>query len=127
MRSKKVRIAGFFLNEAHPYSKKRTIKIVHVVGVLVIMAVVVLAIGSYFDRTAAHEREVAEAAKAAARGTSQTGVGLGQAAAESNHSYLDNSVPGYGNSKRGGNRQYNASQLIKRGGGFGDVLPMGTL
>jgi hypothetical protein len=128
MPSKRERVASFFLNEANPYSKKRTFKIWHLAGVLAALAVAVMAVGSYLDNRAKREHATLEAAKAAARNVIQLAASGGSSPSAKTQGYVDNFVPeNGGRSPRAGNRQYNASQLIKRGGGFVDVLPMGSV
>lgn len=124
---KKPKMADFFLSEAHPYSKKRSIKLVHVLLVLGAVAAIVMIIGTYFDNKAKHEQEVAEAARAAARSANPQASG----GSESSHVASDNSYVGlqspYGRTAGRGGRERSASQIIKRGEAAGDVLPMGTL
>ena len=123
---KKPNIADFFLTEAHPYSKKRSVKLLHVGVVLAAMAVIVLAIGTYFEDKAKHDHEVAQAAKEAEKSATPQGSGNQSAPSASDQSYLNLSSGGARSIGRGGARQLNASQIIKRGESSGDVLPMGT-
>ncbi len=121
---KNVNVADFFLNEAHPYSKKRSIKMWHVCSVLGVLAVLVMIAGTYFENRAQHEREVAQAQKEAERNATDKEGGKTQTSS----AYLDlQAGSGQRFASRGTSRQNSASQIVRRGDSPGDVLPMGTL
>jgi type IV secretory pathway VirB10-like protein len=121
---KKEKVADFFLDEAHPYSKKRSIKGVHVITVFGVLVLLVLGVGSYLDAKANAERAQEQARKDAERNSKVAA----QVAIESNANkgFLEtlSSPLSNGTVKQ---REYSASQLIKRGNSVSDVLPMGTL
>lgn len=125
---KKPKMADFFLTEAHPYSKKRSIKLVHVLLVLGTVAAIVMIIGTYLDNKAKHEQEVADAARAAAHSANPQASGRGSASSQvaSDNSYVG-LQSAYGRASGRSGRERSASQIIKRGEAAGDVLPMGTL
>lgn len=128
---KKEKVAGFFLNEANPYSQKRSIKGSHVGFVFLALVVMVLGLGSYFDAKRAKEHQVSEAKKAAEDASKMSGVGAAANSSQSDqYVSLKSSYSGIGGSNTGGGglggRQYAASQIIKRGSSPYDVLPIGT-
>lgn len=123
---KKVKVADFFLNEAHPYSKKRSIKVGQVVVAFAFLAGLVLLLGSYFESKARHEHEVEQAAKEAQANSTPKG-GTPNQQSPQDDGYV--SVHSGGSGFRGGGargRQLGASQIIKRGEYSGDALPIGS-
>ena len=124
---KKAQVADFFLNEAHPYSKKRSIKTAHVLGVLGGSALLVLVTGTLLENRAARDRQIAAAAQDAAR----------QAQLDRHPEPSKTDDPSYVNlyaatpaRPRGGGsaigfREHSASQIIK-GDITGGGLPMGS-
>ncbi len=121
---KKSKVADFFLSEAHPYSKKRSIKGWHVLFVFGVSAVLVMVIGTFLDDKSQHDRAAAQAAKEADRNAGpQAG---NRPTSTPDQSFLD-LHSGSGKSVSRAQRQNTASQIIKRGGSSADVLPMGTL
>lgn len=122
---KKSRVADFFLNEENPYSKKRTIKMIHVVGVLGFLALGVLILGSVFEK---RDNELRVAAEVAKETKASTSTPAGAATAQ-NSGYV--SLPTKfgsmgGPSSGSGRRQASASQIIQRGESSADTLPIGT-
>src|SRR5579863_9257415 len=85
---KKTNVGDFFLNEAHPYSKKRTISLLHVLLVLGGLAVVVLVAGSVLEKRAVEERAQAQAAKEAKANTNIPGATPSSAPPNTNKDYL---------------------------------------
>lgn len=126
---KRTQVADFFLNEEHVYSKKRTIKMKHVVGVLIALAVAVLALGSYYDDKAKHEVALKEA-KSEIKDSAEVHAGSSAASppASSSGGYLSlaSSLGGLPASRGSQSRNRNASQIIKRGENAADVLPIGS-
>lgn len=127
---KREKVAGFFLNEANPYSQKRSIKTSHVGFVFLALVFLVLGLGSYFDAKSAKEHQVSEAKKAAEDASKMSGANSGANASQSDqYVSLKSSYSGVGANHGGGGfggRQYAASQIIQRGSSPYDVLPIGT-
>jgi type IV secretory pathway VirB10-like protein len=125
---KKDQVADFFLNEEHVYSKKRTIKLKHVIGVLGILGVLVFLLGSYYDEKAKREFVTSEAKKEVNSATNVPNTNQAISTPPAN-GYL--SLPssftklGAGGNRPGG-RDRSATQIIKRGENSSDVLPMGS-
>ena len=130
---KKGQVANFFLNQKNPYSKKRTIKLSHVGGVLGALAVFVMLLGNYYDNKAKVEREKAEAANQANRSTSVSGYTQGsiQTANATGSMGFSSILPGLGSSRSGGGsgnsqNRASASQIIARGTSNSDAFPIGS-
>ncbi len=126
---KKSDVGDFFLNEAHPYSKTRTIKFQHVAVAIGGLALIVLMVGSVFDKRAQHEQEVAQAAKDAKNSSSVEGAQSGtksQSAPNNQSAFISLQANTGVHSIGGSGRQFSASQIIQRGGSAADVLPIGT-
>lgn len=127
---KRSQVADFFLNEEHVYSKKRTIKMKHVVGVLVGLAVTVFILGAYYDEKAKREQTISDAQKEVKN--SSTPPSSAEAAAPTTPSqggYLSLSSSFSGTSARAGRTpapSKNATQIIQRGQNSADVLPLGS-
>ena len=122
---KREKIADFFLSEANPYSKKRSIKMWHVFSVLGVLVIFVMAAGTYFENQAQHERDVAQAQKEAQRNATPKDGGTAPQA-PSDKGYMDLQA-GFSARSHGSPKQNSASQIVKRGESSGDVLPMGSL
>jgi type IV secretory pathway VirB10-like protein len=125
-RTKKV--ADFFLNEANPYSKKRSIKGWHVAGFFIVLAIVVLIVGSVLDEREQHRRQVEQAKLDAERAAKVVGgAPVNNGGSSQGDGYVD-PPKGQGSANQGSskNRNFSASQLIKSGDSVSDVLPMGT-
>lgn len=125
---KRVKVADFFLNEANPYSKKRSIKFVHVGIFIGAMVVAVMLMGTYFDTRSQREREAVRAAKDAQANTIPEGAAARSTAAQDNSYETIHSgwFGGLGGKHGGSARERSATQIIKRGDASGDLLPMGT-
>ncbi len=127
---KRSQVADFFLNEEHVYSKKRTIKMKHMIGVLVGLAVFVFVLGAYFDEKAMREQSVSDAQKDAKAASTppSSAVTTGSSSTSSQGGYLSLSSAFPGARAGGGPsaRQKNATQIIQRGQNSADVLPMGS-
>lgn len=127
---KKTNAGEFFLNEAHPYSKIRTVKLQHVGIAIAILALVVLGAGAVLEKRTERERAAEQATKEAKNNTSVPGSGTPSgsgAPAPSNQGGYVSLQSSFGGSMGGGSgRQFSASQLIKRGESAADVLPIGT-
>lgn len=126
---KKSEVGEFFLNEAHPYSKKRTIKLSHVAIVISGLTVIVLALGSIFEKRAETEREANKAAKEAKSNSEVPGNApagsRAQGSGSQQNGYLSLQST-YGGRPVSTGRQLTATQIIKRGESAVDVLPVGT-
>ena len=122
---KKDKVASFFLNEANPYSQKRAINGGHVGIILGILVVLVLGVGSYLDSKAKAQREIEEARREAEKNSKVAAQSANAGAASQGFMELPTSSSNRG-AGSGGQRQYSASQIIKRGTSTADVLPMGT-
>lgn len=127
---KKEKVAGFFLNEANPYSQKRSIKGSHVGIVFGVLVVSVMGLGSYFDSKNAKEHDAREAKKVV-EDSSLVSLSQSARASEQSQAYVElkpSSTYGrFSGASVGGSRQNSASQLIKRGESVYDTLPIGTL
>lgn len=122
---KKSQVADFFLNEENPYSKKRTIKAIHVAVVLGVFAVFVLVAGSLLEQKDNEARATIQAAKDA-KSTTSPPPGA-QSTSNDNQGYVSLNAGGMGSRPNmGGQRQVSASQIIKRGESSADTLPIGT-
>lgn len=122
---KKSQVADFFLNEENPYSKKRTIKAIHVAAVLGVFAIFVLIAGSLLEKKDNEARATIQAAKDA-KSTTTPPPGT-QSTSSDNQGYVSLNAGGMGSrSSMGGQRQVSASQIIKRGESSADTLPIGT-
>ena len=124
----KTDVGDFFLNEEHPYSKKRTIKLLHVGFAIGVLATIVLIIGTVLDKRAQREQEEARAAKEVKNnsgipGNAQAGAKPSQSN-QGGHLSLEQNFSTL--SRGGSSRQYNATQIIQRGTSGADVLPIGT-
>ncbi len=129
-KAKKGQIADFFLNEAHPYSKKRSIKTKHVVLVLGSIAILVMVAGTLLENKTEHEREVARAAKEISRSTTVESHPEPPKSDDPSYVSLQNQVQGANRRSGGGGgpgvaRTYSASQIIKTPDGAGNGLPIG--
>lgn len=130
---KKGQVANFFLNQKNPYSKKRTIKLTHVGGVLGALTIFVMLLGNYYDNKAKIEREKAEAAQQAAKSTSVSGYQSASMGTSSSGglSGFSSILPGLGSSRQssgggGSQNRASASQIIARGTSSSDALPIGS-
>lgn len=124
---KRTQMADFFLNEEHVYSKKRTIKIKHVLWVLGGLAVLVFILGSVFDERVKRELAEADAEKEVANTTS-TPVSAAQGTTpQGEYLSLPSSYMSLGGGRPSMQRQRSATQIIRRGENSADVLPMGSL
>lgn len=124
---KRTQVADFFLNEEHVYSKKRTIKIKHVLWVLGGLAVLVFILGSVFDEKARRELAVVNAKKDVASTTSAPASNAqGTASQGGGYLSLPSSYMSLGRSRSSSQRERSATQIIKRGENAADVLPMGS-
>ena len=127
---KRSQVADFFLNEEHVYSKKRTVKMKHVLGVLGGLAVFVFIPGAYFDEKAKREQTVSDAQKdakaASAPPNAAEMAGSSPASSQGGYLSLSGSFPGVTGGGRSAARQRNATQIIQRGQNAADVLPMGS-
>jgi hypothetical protein len=125
---KKEKVADFFLTEANPYSKKRSIKMWHLGAVFIGLVVIVLGVGSYLDSRALHEREVEQFKREAEKSSKQPAQSA-QATSSNDQSYVNmfGGQDARGAGQSGKSRQYSASQIIKRGDNASDVLPIGTV
>lgn len=131
---KKEKVADFFLDEANPYSQKRSIKVAHVGFAFLSLVFIFMGLGSYFDAKNAKEQQVNEAKRAAEDAGKVSGVSATADNAQvGQYVSLQSSYQGTGSSYRGGSggisggRQLSASQIIQRGQSPYDVLPIGTL
>lgn len=124
---KKTNVSEFFLNEAHPYSRKRTIKIQHVGIVFAVLAVLVIGLSTVLEKRGEAERSQSQAAKDAKTGMNVSGNASAQSAHGDQGGYMTLHSTMSGRAGSGGSgRQYSASQIIKRGQSAGDVLPIGS-
>lgn len=122
---KRRQVADFFLNEENPYSKKRTIKAVHVALTLGVFAVFVLIAGSILEQRDNQARVIAQAAKDA-KSTAVPPPGT-QSPSSDNQGFVSLNAGAMGSRpSTGGQRQASATQIIKRGESFADTLPIGT-
>lgn len=124
---KRVDVGDFFLNEEHPYSKKRTIKLGHVTVALGGLCVLVLVIGSQLEKRALNERVVQDAAREAQKATQAPGGFSTSANSPRGQEYISIQSSYGGLGLRGGGavpRQRTATQIIKNG--EPDALPMGS-
>ena len=128
---KKEKVADFFLDEANPYSQKRSIKGAHVAFAFLALVFVFMGLGSYFDAKSAKEQEAQEAKRAAEDASKVAGTAaFADAAQAGQYVSLRSSYQGAGGSYRGsgsGGRQFSATQIIQRGQSPYDLLPIGTL
>lgn len=129
---KKEKVADFFLDEANPYSQKRSIKGGHVAFAFLALVFVFMGLGSYFDAKSAKEQQVSEAKRAAEDASKVAGAAASADAAQAGqYVSLRSSYQGTGGSYRGGGgsggRQFSATQIIQRGQSPYDLLPIGTL
>lgn len=123
---KKTNVGEFFLNEAHPYSRKRTIKIQHVGIVFAVLAVLVIVLSTALEKRGEAERSQTQAAKDAKADMSVSGnTAQGSQDTHGGYMTLQSAFSGRGGGG-GSGRQYSASQIIKRGSSAGDVLPIGS-
>lgn len=120
---KRTKVADFFLNEEHVYSKKRTLKMKHVGGALGGLAILVFILGSILDERAKHEITATEAKKEAGAAATPTNSSQG---ASSSGGYLSLPSLSMGGARPALQRQRSATQIIKRGENAADVLPMGS-
>lgn len=130
---KKGQVANFFLNQKNPYSKKRTIKLTHVGGVLGALTIFVMLLGNYYDNKAKIEREKAEAAQQAAKSTSVSGYQSASMGTSSGGglSGFSSILPGLGSTRPSGSsggsqNRASASQIIARGTSSSDALSIGS-
>lgn len=124
---KKTNVSEFFLNEAHPYSRKRTIKILHVGIVFAVLAVLVITLSTVLEKRGEAERTQSQAAKDAKTDMNVSGDASTRTAQGDHGGYMTLQSAFSGRSGGGGSgRQYSATQIIKRGTSAGDVLPIGS-
>lgn len=132
---KKGQVAGFFLNQKNPYSKKQTVKMGHIGGIIAALTVFVMLLGNYYDNKAKVEREKAEAAALAARSTSVSGYPQGSTqnfSGGGGSPGFSSILPGLGSYKSsagsggGSQNKASASQIIERGTSSTDALPIGS-
>lgn len=120
---KRTQIADFFLNEEHPYSKVRTLKMLHVGVLFGAIVIFVLILGTVFDDRAKKTAEEVQAAKEAKRINPSQAAGAspppstGGGFLSLRSSYTAHSA----------SRERSATQIIKRGENVADVLPIGTM
>lgn len=122
---KRNQVADFFLNEEHVYSKKRSIKIKHVLWVLGALAVLVFVLGSIFDEKAKREQSVASARKDA-QSTTSVPTSVAHTSSSQTSLSLTSSYMSLGGGHASAQRQRSATQIIKRGENAADVLPIGS-
>ena len=124
----KTEVGDFFLNEEHPYSKKRTIKLLHVGLTVGVLAIVVLIIGTVLDKRAQREQEEVRVAKEIKNNSGiPTNTQAGSKPVQANQGGYVSLEQNYSTRSGGGaGRQYNATQIIQRGTSAADVLPIGT-
>lgn len=122
---KRTQIADFFLNEEHPYSKVRTIKMFHVGIVFGAAIVFVLILGSVFDSRAKKKAEEDQAAKDARRTNPSQQAGASTPPQSTGGGFL--SLRSTYSGRPTGQRERSATQIIKRGENAADVLPIGTM
>lgn len=123
---KKTNVGEFFLNEAHPYSRKRTIKILHVGIVFAVLAVLVIVLSTVLEKRSEAERGQIQAAKDAKSDMSVSGITSAQGSQNTQGGYMTLQSAFSGRGGGGSGRQYSATQIIKRGSSAGDVLPIGS-
>lgn len=123
---KKNQVADFFLNEEHAYSKKRTIKMKHILAVLGGLAIIVFALGAYYDEKAKVDLSRIEAKKEAKDSTPTPNAAQVSSSSGGGYLSLPSSFASLGGGARPSGRQRSATQIIKRGENAADVLPIGS-
>lgn len=125
---KKTNVSEFFLNEAHPYSQKRTIKVQHVGIVFAVLALLVIVLSTVLEKRGESERSQTQAAKDAKSDMDVSGNTSAPGSQDTQSGgYMTLQSAFSGRAGGGGSgRQYSASQIIKRGSSAGDVLPIGS-